>query len=361
MTTTNSRILGYDFARGIAIIGMIIVNFKTVMVAESESWLYQALNLLSGKAAALFVTLAGVGMTLMYSSAQRKKAPGRVKKIRLDLLKRALFLFVTGLSYYFIWPADILHYYGVYMTIGVLLLAAYTRLLQGISLLIVLGYMLMLIIFDYEAGWNWSTLEYEGFFTPSGFFRHLFFNGYHPVFPWVAFLLTGIWVGRIDMRDEKKRTRLAIGSLFIFILVTGLSAFLKSQTSYFPVSDSEALNSLLGTSPMPPTLFYMFSAGGLSVFLIIISVQVCFSFPESRWIGYLVSTGQLALSNYFFHVVIGMVAVELVFGRLEQDFSIEFAFGYALAFSALLIIFSHQWRRRYSRGPLEALMRRVTG
>jgi uncharacterized membrane protein YeiB len=69
MTTTNDRILGYDFARGIAIIGMIIVNFKTVMVAESDSLMYQVLNLLSGKAAALFVTLAGVGMTLMYSSA----------------------------------------------------------------------------------------------------------------------------------------------------------------------------------------------------------------------------------------------------------------------------------------------------
>ncbi|MCR9099402.1 MAG: heparan-alpha-glucosaminide N-acetyltransferase domain-containing protein [bacterium] len=361
MTTTNDRILGYDFARGIAIIGMIIVNFKTVMVAESESLLYQALNLLSGKAAALFVTLAGVGMTLMYSSAQRKKDTGRVKKIRLDLLKRALFLFVTGLSYYFIWPADILHYYGVYMTIGVLLLAASTRLLQGISLLIVLSYMLLLVVFDYEAGWNWSTLEYEGFLTPSGFFRHLFFNGFHPVFPWVAFLLTGIWVGRINLRDQKKRTRLAIRSLLTFIVFTSLSAFLKSQTSHFPAPEAEALNSLLGTGPMPPTLFYMFSAGGLSVFLIIVSVQVCFSFPEPRWIGYLVSTGQLALSNYFFHVVIGMVAIELLFGRLEQAFSVEFAFGYALAFSVLLVWFSHRWRKKYKRGPLEALMRRVTG
>jgi uncharacterized membrane protein YeiB len=219
----------------------------------------------------------------------------------------------------------------------------------------------LLILFDYEAGWDWSTLEYQDFFTPSGFFRHLLFNGFHPVFPWAAFLLTGIWVGRINLRDQKKRTRLAIAALLTFTIFTGLSAFLQSQTGYFPVQEAEDFNSLLSTTPMPPTVFYMFSAGGFSVFLITIAVQVCFAYPGAPWIRYLVSTGQLALSNYFFHVVIGMVAVELIFGRLEQAFSIEFAFGYALAFSALLVIFSHQWRKRYNRGPLEALMRRVTG
>jgi hypothetical protein len=219
----------------------------------------------------------------------------------------------------------------------------------------------LLIILDYEAGWDWSTLEYQDFFTPSGFLRHLFFNGFHPVFPWVAFLLTGIWVGRINLRDQKKRTRLWIGALLTFIVFTGLSAFLQSQTGYFPAPEAEALNSLLGTGPMPPTLFYMFSAGGLSVFLITVSVQVCFLYPEAKWIRYLVSTGQLALSNYFFHVVIGMVAIELLFGRLEQSFSTGFAFGYALAFSVLLVWFSHSWRKKYKRGPLEALMRRVTG
>jgi uncharacterized membrane protein YeiB len=361
MAINNDRILGYDFARGIAIIGMIIVNFKTVMVAESDSILYQALYLFSGKAAALFVALAGVGMTLMYESAKRKNSPEKLTKVKSDLLKRALFLFVTGLSYYFIWPADILHYYGVYMTIGVLLLSASTRILQWIALLIPLGYMGLLILFDYEAGWDWWTLEYQDFFTPSGFFRHLFFNGFHPVFPWVAFLLTGIWVGRINLKDQKKRTRLWIGALLTFTIFTGLSAFLQSQTGYFPAPEAEALNSLLGTGPMPPTLFYMFSAGSLSVFLITVSVQVCLSYPEAKWIRYLVSTGQLALSNYFFHVVIGMVAIELLFGRLEQSFSTEFAFGYALAFSVLLVWFSHSWRKKYTRGPLEALMRRVTG
>ena len=72
MTEETHRILGYDFARGLAIIGMIFVNFKTVMVAETDAYLYQLVASLSGKSAALFVVLAGVGMTLMYQRAKAK-------------------------------------------------------------------------------------------------------------------------------------------------------------------------------------------------------------------------------------------------------------------------------------------------
>ncbi|MFN3177058.1 MAG: DUF418 domain-containing protein [Phaeodactylibacter xiamenensis] len=36
------------------------------------------------------------------------------------------------------------------------------------------------------------------------------------------------------------------------------------------------------------------------------------------------------------------------------------ALALALAFSVLLVWFSHRWRKKYKRGPLEALMRRVT-
>ena len=63
MSNTKNRILAYDFARGLAIIGMVFVNFKVVMVAETDAFLYQLVDVLSGKAAALFVVLAGVGMT----------------------------------------------------------------------------------------------------------------------------------------------------------------------------------------------------------------------------------------------------------------------------------------------------------
>ena len=48
---------------------------------------------------------------------------------------------------------------------------------------------------DFDRGWNWATLSYRDFWTIEGFLRHSLFNGWHPVFPWAAFLLWGMWLG----------------------------------------------------------------------------------------------------------------------------------------------------------------------
>jgi hypothetical protein len=63
----NTRIVGYDLARALAIMGMVVVNFKVVMGASEAGpdWLVWLVNLLEGRAAATFVVLAGVGMSLI--------------------------------------------------------------------------------------------------------------------------------------------------------------------------------------------------------------------------------------------------------------------------------------------------------
>ncbi|MCP4958588.1 MAG: DUF418 domain-containing protein, partial [Actinomycetia bacterium] len=70
-----------------------------------------------------------------------------------------------------------------------------------------------------------------------------------------------------------------------------------------------------------------------------------------------VSTGQLALSIYLGHVFVGMGILELM-DRLENE-SLEWAVTTSLAFSLAAVLFSWAWRRRYRRGPLEWVMRRV--
>ncbi len=361
MIEKTQRIYGFDFARGLAIIGMIIVNFKVVMVAETDAFLYQMVELLSGKAAALFVVLAGVGITLMYQSAKRKKDFEKIRQVKISLLKRAAFLFVVGLSYYFIWPADILHYYGLYLSIGVLFLSLSRKWLLTISLLLIIGYTALLLFFDYETGWDWHMLEYTDFFTLNGFFRNLFLNGFHPVLPWLAFLLTGIWVGRINFNDAKKRKRVTMLSLIVFIVFKGNSMFLVEKLSSLTPSEASDIEYLFGTTPMPPLFFYMITATSLAILIISVSVYVTNKFSDSLFVKQMISTGQLALSNYFFHVVIGMLFLELFYGKLEYAFTIEFAVGYAILFSVLIVVFSHLWRKKFKQGPLEYLMRKITG
>jgi uncharacterized membrane protein YeiB len=360
MEKTN-RIIGFDFARGLAIIGMVFVNFKVVMVKETDAFLYQFLDMFSGKAAALFVVLAGVGMTLMYQSAKRKNNANKLRQVKISLLKRSAFLFVIGLSYYSIWPADILHYYGLYLPIGILFLSFSRRWLQITSLLLIIGYSVLMLFFNYEAGWDFNNLTYTDFFTVNGFFRNLFLNGFHPVLPWIAFLLTGIWIGRIKFNDKKTRKRVTIFSLLVFVIFKSISLFIVYTLSQLSPSEATDIEYLLGTTPMPPLFFYMITASSLAVFIISISIYFSNKLSHTLFVKHMVSTGQLALSNYFFHVIIGMYGLLIVTGSLEQSFSIQFAFIYALIFNIVAIIFSHLWRSKFSRGPLEMLMRKITG
>lgn len=168
--------------------GMVLVNYTLAMNAQDEgddpSWLLLATYALSGKPAAIFVILAGIGITLMTRKTHlasetakdtREMVIMRVHD-RLILGKRALFLFIAGLLYYPLWPADILHYYGVWILVAISLLIAYV----------------LLFTVDYEIGWDWDTLEYAGFWRPDGFVRNMFYNGFHPVFPWLGFLFLGM-------------------------------------------------------------------------------------------------------------------------------------------------------------------------
>ncbi len=65
--------------------------------------------------------------------------------------------------------------------------------------------MLLLFTLNYEAGWDWGTPTYDCFWTLKGTARHLFFNGFHPVVPWLGFLFVGMVLGRPDVTDAHVR------------------------------------------------------------------------------------------------------------------------------------------------------------
>ena len=63
----SARVIGFDVARALAILGMVVVHFSLVLAADrgGPDWLNVLLGFLDGRAAATFVILAGVGITLM--------------------------------------------------------------------------------------------------------------------------------------------------------------------------------------------------------------------------------------------------------------------------------------------------------
>ncbi len=358
--TTKKRIIGIDVARALAVIGMIIVNFKVVFGETGDHWIKPFANFFYGKAAAVFVVLAGVGLALMTNSAVKTQDTEKLKKGRIGILKRALFLFVIGLSYAAIWPADILHFYGIYMLVTLFFInRSPQQILLGTGGLILI-FPLLNLFFDYEQGWVFELWHYTDFWTFKGFFRNLFFNGFHPVIPWAAFMLFGLWYGRQNLYDEIFLRKSLIISTLVFL---GIQALSITVSPLFPVGapgEDDFLSLLCSTDPMPPLPLYMLNGMSIAIAIISACILLANRFENNGLIQALNRTGQLALTFYVAHVVIGMGAFEGDDPANFGHYSVQFSVGYALVFSLLCILFANIWLRYKKSGPLEWVMRKFT-
>ncbi|WP_420601256.1 DUF418 domain-containing protein [Flagellimonas sp.] len=356
----KERIIGIDVARSLAIIGMVIVNFKIAFGDHGNPLLKSFVQLFEGKAAAIFVVLAGIGIAFMSNSALANNNLSKLKSTKTKILKRALFLFVIGLLYIPIWEADILHFYGIYMLVTLLVLGRSSKMVFWSGLSLIFIYPLLLSVINYDTNWDFQTFEYSNFWTANGFLTNLFVNGFHPVIPWAAFMLIGLWYGKQDLSNSKFLSRSIWISLSVFVttlVLSKLSIFILAEGN--PVTEND-LKQILGTSPMPPLPFYMLASGSFSIFVISICIIFSRKFDKNPIIQLLKKTGQLALTFYVAHVVIGMIAIYLIDPAKMGSYTITFSFLYALAFSALCIFFAHFWTRFHKVGPLEWVMRSIT-
>lgn len=360
MLENRQRIIGYDVARALAVFIMVIVNFNLVLTkVDDDGVLSVVLNLLQGKGAALFVVLAGAGISLMIKNDLLYNDKLRLWEKRRVLLKRAAFLFVFGLIYQPLWPADILHYYGLYISIGALLMATRSVNLWVIIVLLIVIYPFILGFVDYETGWNWKINEYTDFWTFNGFLRSLFVNGFHPVVPWVAFVLAGIWLGRQNMTNKNSRNFILWLSLTIFVLVQVGSYKLIDIAVLFTDIQVEDAVAIYGTKPMPPMPLFMISGISWSFMIIIVCIWMAEKIDGKNPLGFLAKTGQMAFTHYILHVVVGVLSAYLIFG--ENNLSTLETFLYALSFCVALIAFSVFWRRKFTKGPISMFMRSITG
>lgn len=356
----KQRIIGIDVARALAVFGMILVNFKVVFGAKGQHWITSFASILDGKAAATFVVLAGVGLALMTNAAIKNNEQTKLKIARIRIIKRALFLFVVGLSYIAIWPADILHFYGVYMAITILLLTSKEKTILILAIVLILAFPIIMTFWNYEIGWNFETLDYQGFWTLDGFIRNLFYNGFHPVIPWTAFMLFGYWFGKQDLHDDKFVKKTFGISSIVFIAIQFISYFSISLLSEGNKETAKELTVILGVNPMPPLPIYMFNGIAVAIAVISLCVLIGKRFEHSFIIDALNKTGQLALTFYVAHVIIGIGIIEMIDPSKIGAYSVEFSVIYALAFSLCCMLFAVIWRKYKKFGPLEWIMRKVT-
>ena len=331
------RLDALDAARFLAFCGMVLVNFRIAAeVAQVKDWASELIDALEGRAAALFVVLAGIGIVLSRISAGL-------------LLRRAAFLFVTGLINMAVFDADILHFYALYFVVGAAFLTTSQRRLWQGALGIVILAVLAILIFDYERGWNWNTLTYTDLWTLPGFLRNALFNGWHPVLPWAAFLLIGMAIGRSELHTLCSQHRL---------IMWGFGAAVMAQFPQMLPANPE-LAAYLGTKSIPPGPFYILAGAGSACVVIGVLLKFWPQIERIRIAPLLTAPGRQSLTLYMAHILIGMGLLEEI-GRLDGSLTAPQIFGNALLFCASSSLFALLWLQKFKRGPLESLMRRVT-
>lgn len=350
-SSAGQRIVGLDFARGIAVWGMILMNFKIVMSDDRSGILGAVTHFMEGHYGVMFVVLAGIGISLFMKRAIASGDNKLIKEKKVVLLKRSCFLVVIGLLFSFIWQADILHYYGFYIVIGAFCVNLSKKALWFLIAFFTLVFPLLFLTISYESGWDWSALTYVEFWSVKGFIRHTFFNGFHPVFPWVSFLLVGILFGRLELNRSNLRKYLII-SFFVAVIAEVVSFILVSNSS-------EPISYLFSRDAMPPAPLFVIAAAGEAFVMIILSIYLAGLFKESKVIKPVVFTGQMVLSHYILHIFIGLGLLEMV-GRMRGQ-SLVFSVVYSTIYFIFAVYFSFLWGKRFNRGPFELLMRKISG
>jgi uncharacterized protein len=357
---TNQRIEGLDFARALALFGMFVVNYKVIVGAEgngSEGLIWFT-ELFQGRASAVFVLLAGIGISLMTRKARNGDSDLLIRKSKKNIWKRSAFLFFLGMVLYVAgWTGDILHYYGVFMFIVSFLIAASNKIIIIICSLFGLIAQIMQVTSNYLNGWDLDRpfIEYTDFWTIEGFLRNLLFNGYHPIFPWICFFLLGMIIGRLELTNNIIIKKVGIISSILLILSELVSRFLFQFSQR--IVDVESANYLFQTGPIPPNLFYLLSNASSAVLVVVISIYLTKKFSRNWLINAFVKTGQLTLTLYVGHVFVGIGILALLDRLVKQ--TLEFSLIFSILFFVGSILFSLLWRKKFKRGPIELIMRKL--
>ena len=357
----KNRIIGFDLARAYAIFGMFIVNFNTVFGSHTNhNGLSGFLSLFNGNSSTLFVILAGMGISLMTNKVSYTLE--EQKKLKNIIIKRSWFLFALGLFFYIWWTPDILHFYGGYMHFAVFLIFLPKKYYLYAAVSAIIIFHVLLFIIPYETGWNFDTLQYKDFWSLSGFLRNTFYNGWNSIFPWVAYFLLGMYLGRLNWQAAKTKNAILIIGLIVYGLVSALQFFADEM-----FVDKDILF-YIQADYVPPFLPFMLSTASFGLILISVFMMIGEKFGEAKMAHFFASTGQMTLTHYIAHIFLGSIMLSFITGKSLSNQLINepptdpmIILAFALVYYAVSCVFSYFWKKRFNYGPLEMLMRKISG
>lgn len=222
------RLTGVDLARALAVLGMFIAHIGPLILDPNAGPAAEVLaDFGNGHASILFATLAGVSLALLTGGNQPHT--GRLlRRDRVRIAVRAVLLFLLGMALTQLGAPMmvILSYYALYFLLALPLLRVRPGVLLGIAALwAVLGPLLSFVIrlpMDVKTiGGAASFTDLLSLSSATDAGLRLVLTGAYPVLTWMPFVLTGLAIGRLNLRATAVRLRMVAAGVGLAILGYG--------------------------------------------------------------------------------------------------------------------------------------------
>ena len=369
---SSSRIESLDVARAIALFGVVVMNYhaylngaESMYPAQPSIW-ERMFNPLTGplttRFAATFVLIAGIGVSLFTHRARKSNNRAEIQHARIVLLRRGTVLYILGYFVQWIWPGTILFYYGAYFIIAAAVFAWSSRHLIYLCVASIVA----------AAGISWwrANQLLDGNDTrwlspspntPRNLLIRTFVDYTHPVFPWIAFFIAGIVLGRHIHQLKETRLRLMFAAILL-MLATHAANFVFIPR--YPGSDRDVLLAkLVSTQPLDRGI--LFSLGTLATAVVAFCFVSLVVERASRTIALrlpvqvFARVGRMTLSVYLLHVVFFNLLVHQL--HWVQATGLDTALILSLSFYVVALFLANEWNKRFEQGPAERAYRAFGG
>jgi uncharacterized membrane protein YeiB len=294
-----------------------------------------------GRAALLFVLLAGAGVALLDRGRSTGLTPVR-------LLWRGAVLLPAGLA---LQELDhgvlvILQDYALLFVVALGLRLLGDRWLLGLALVafalgpaahVALEHTRPELAFGAATAWSDPPLEVA---------RGLVATGPYPLITWIAPFALGMWVGRRELADARVVVRFFVGGA-----VVGLLALWAGTALHEAVPADAPGWWALATDPEPHSQSPVWLASSSAIAVALLATSLAAAAAAPRALAPLVAFGQLALTVYVGHLL--LIAA---FEDVARTGEVGGAALRVLGFTVVTALLTLAWRAAFRRGPLEVVL-----
>ncbi|NUQ87771.1 MAG: DUF418 domain-containing protein [Glycomyces artemisiae] len=408
------RIVGLDAARAVAVFGMYYSHVGP-WSDEFGTWKSFLMDLPHGRSSALFATLAGLSLVLIAGGSEPKTGrPLRQAVVKIAiravlLLALGTWLTSTGTSI-----VVILAFYGLYFLLALPFIKLRARTLAILAAVCGLGGPLLVQLM-------WTATWTEGFDAHDPLVRwggdgllSLLLMGTYPAMAWMAYIFTGMALGRLDFARKAVRVRLAIigpalgllgygGSWLVGKFMPGTEAGFDDESyaafdkawkeavgsadtdtwtdeqwkafdeehaslwDKLPAGDTVGTGSgldwasLTGASPHSGTPFELAGNIGVAISVIVgLVALLAYCGAVSKWsrrvLAPLIAVGSMSLTVYVAHIA----GVWFLVDHPANGVGYETGWRMWAVFCVAAMLFALIWKRLLKRGPLEWAMTLAT-